>query len=248
VICVVLIAYDADEQAILTHALQRVGMVVQVQHQTGDFLEWWPEHAADLIVLALPFDELIRNLPSIRARATVPIIALVDSVNESECISLYGAGANLVIVRPYSTRLLVAQVSALAKHSQGLPRLRPSKPQPDDVWVEPSTHMVRIVGNPAVMLTGREFQLFLFLFNHRGQTLSSEQIIEAIWGYTGQGDKNMLRSLVYRLRSKIEPTPHQPQYIVSAPGIGYRFQPAAPATMLRAQLDLVYGCINGSRR
>jgi DNA-binding response OmpR family regulator len=60
---------------------------------------------------------------------------------------------------------------------------------------------------------------------HRGQVLPAEIIVERVWGYSGRGDKELVRGLVSRLRSKIEPDPRSPQYIRTVPGVGYSFDP-----------------------
>ena len=58
---------------------------------------------------------------------------------------------------------------------------------------------------------------------HSGQVLSTETIVEQVWGYDGRGDKELVSGPVRRLRAKIESEPHQPQYILTVPGIGYCF-------------------------
>jgi two-component system KDP operon response regulator KdpE len=63
------------------------------------------------------------------------------------------------------------------------------------------------------------------MMNHPGQTLESTTLIDRIWGYSGGGDANMLKNVVYRLRRKVEVEPGQPRYIQSKPGEGYMFQP-----------------------
>jgi DNA-binding response OmpR family regulator len=59
---------------------------------------------------------------------------------------------------------------------------------------------------------------------HPDQILSTETIVERVWGYSGRGDKELVRGLVRRLRGKLEQDPRHPQYIITAPGIGYSFQ------------------------
>ena len=60
---------------------------------------------------------------------------------------------------------------------------------------------------------------------HRGQVIPSENIVENVWGYSGEGSKELVRGLVQRLRSKVEPEPRHPRYITTVPGVGYRFDP-----------------------
>jgi DNA-binding response OmpR family regulator len=58
---------------------------------------------------------------------------------------------------------------------------------------------------------------------HSGQILPTETIVEQVWGYSGKGDKDLVRGLVRRLRAKIEVDPRHPQRILTAPGVGYSF-------------------------
>ena len=53
--------------------------------------------------------------------------------------------------------------------------------------------------------------------------LPTEQIVEQVWGYSGEGNRDLVRGLVQRLRSKVEPEPRNPRYVLTEPGIGYYF-------------------------
>jgi DNA-binding response OmpR family regulator len=58
---------------------------------------------------------------------------------------------------------------------------------------------------------------------HPGQIIPTENIVEHVWGYSGEGNRELVRGLVQRLRSKVEPEPHHPRYILTELGIGYYF-------------------------
>jgi DNA-binding response OmpR family regulator len=66
-----------------------------------------------------------------------------------------------------------------------------------------------------------EFRLLYTLMVNRGQVLSPDSIVEHVWGYTGQGDRDLVRGLIRRLRKKIEPIPSEPRYVLTVPGLGY---------------------------
>jgi DNA-binding response OmpR family regulator len=57
---------------------------------------------------------------------------------------------------------------------------------------------------------------------HHGQVLSGDLLVEQVWGYSGRGDRDLVRGLVKRLRAKVEPEPHVPIYILTIPGVGYK--------------------------
>ena len=78
-------------------------------------------------------------------------------------------------------------------------------------------------GGSVVKLTNLESRLLHLLMSHPNQVLPSEVIVERVWGYVGNGESSLLKNVVYRLRSKLEPDPRQPAYIHTVAGEGYMF-------------------------
>ncbi len=74
-----------------------------------------------------------------------------------------------------------------------------------------------------VYLTAKEFDLFYFMFSHKGQVFTKEQLYENVWGYDYVPDAKNLSSFIRRLRKKVEPDPNNPQYIMTVWGVGYKF-------------------------
>lgn len=105
-----LLARDSDEKAVLSLVLQRVGLAVNTTNDLERALQVWPQRPADLILLALGDDEPLTNVQCIRAETTVPIVVIVSQMGEGLHYELLEAGADLVIPRPFSARLLIAQV------------------------------------------------------------------------------------------------------------------------------------------
>ncbi len=89
--------------------------------------------------------------------------------------------------------------------------------------LDPATRTCQPPGVESRRLTHLEFRLLYTLMIHRGQVIPTETIVERVWGYTGEGNRDLVRGLVSRLRAKIEIDPHAPQLIVTIPGLGYRF-------------------------
>jgi DNA-binding response OmpR family regulator len=83
--------------------------------------------------------------------------------------------------------------------------------------------MVSVRGGEARRLTQLEFRLLYVLMVNRGQVIPVDVIVERVWGYTGQGSRDLVRGLVSRLRRKIEPNQGEPRFIQNVPGVGYRF-------------------------
>jgi DNA-binding response OmpR family regulator len=218
-----LLAQNADEKALLSVVLQRAGLAVTSAADREHAMLTWPERPADLILLALQGNDPLADVRRIRNETAVPIIAIVDQTEESVHCQLLECGADLVLQRPYSARLLIAQVRALLRRAGGVPLFSLPTLSISGLSLDPTTRTTQVTGQPPKRLTHLEFRLLYTLMIHSGQVLPIETIVEQVWGYEGRGDKELVRGLVRRLRAKIEPEPHQPQYILTAPGIGYSF-------------------------
>jgi DNA-binding response OmpR family regulator len=218
-----LLARDGDEKAILSVVLQRAGLAVSSATDIDRAMQKWPERPADLIVLALQDSDLQTAVGRVRGETTVPIIVIVDRVDEDACYRLYESGADLVAQRPYSARLLISQARALLRRAGSVPLFSLPTLSIAGLTLDPSNRTVQLAGQPSKRLTHLEFRLLYTLMIHSKQILPAETIVEQVWGYTGRGDKELVRGLVRRLRTKIETDPRHPQLIQTVPGVGYSF-------------------------
>ena len=170
-------------------------------------------------------DDLLTQVRHARAETPVPLIVVTDPVEESLQFSLLEAGADMVICRPFSSRLLIAQAQALMRRAGTVPLFSLPTLSQSGLTLDAANRTVEIAGRRSRRLTHLEFRLLYTLMTHRGQVLPSEVIVERVWGYTGRGDRELVRGLVSRLRGKIEPEPRSPRYIRTVPGAGYSFDP-----------------------
>jgi DNA-binding response OmpR family regulator len=221
-----LIADNPDEKAVLSLVLQRAGLAVTTSNDLGRAIKSWQERPADLILLSVVGDPLAATR-HIRTETEVPLVVIVDQANEDLHYDLLEGHADLVIPRPFSVRLLIAQVRALMWRAGNVPLSSLSTLSVGGLTLDPSTQTVTLIGLPPRRLTHLEFRLLHNLMIHHGQILPTDTIVERVWGYSGRGDKELVRGLVSRLRAKIEPDPRNPHYIVTLPGVGYSFNPEA---------------------
>ena len=219
-----LLAENSDERAVLSLVLQRAGLAVTMAQSLDRAMKSWLERPADLIVLALSGDPVLLARQT-RAETPVPLIMVADLLEESPHFAVLEAGADLVVFRPFSARLLIAQVQALMRRAGTVPLFSLPTLSQSGLTLDAANRTVEIAGRRSRRLTHLEFRLLYTLMIHRGQILPTEVIVERVWGYSGRGDKELVRGLVSRLRSKIEPEPRSPQYIVTQTGIGYVFEP-----------------------
>jgi two-component system KDP operon response regulator KdpE len=218
-----LLAQDADEKALLSVVLQRAGLAVTSAGDSQRAMQTWPERPADLVLLALQGNDPLADIRRIRSETTVPTIVVINRVEENVHYQLLECGADLVVQRPYSAWLLIAQVRALLRRAGGVPLFSLPTLSISGVSLDPATRTVQVTGQSPKRLTHLEFRLLYTLMIHHGQVLPTETIVEQVWGYDGRGDKELVRGLVRRLRAKTEPEPHEPRYILTAPGVGYCF-------------------------
>ena len=219
-----LLAQNVDERAVLSLVLQRAGLAVTTAADLDRALKSWLERPADLIVLALGGDSLA-HVRRTRTETPVPIVVITNPLDEDVHHALLEGGADLVICRPFSARLLIAQVQALMRRAGTVPLFSLPTLSQAGLTLDAANRTVEVAGWRSRRLTHLEFRLIYTLMTHRGQVLPPEVIVERVWGYSGRGDKELVRGLVSRLRAKVEPEPKKPRFIRTVPGVGYAFDP-----------------------
>lgn len=220
-----LVAQDPDETAVLRLVLQRAGLTVTRANALERILQTGPEQPADFVVLASRESPPVAQIRRFRAQTKVPLMLVVGRIEEEEHIELLEAGADLIVARPFSARLLIAQVRSLLRRAAGAPFFTLPTLSVADLILDPAARTVQIGDQPTTRLTHLEFRLLYTLMIHREQVLPAETLVEHVWGYTGEGNRDLVRGLVSRLRGKVEPDPRNPRYVITVPGMGYTFSP-----------------------
>jgi DNA-binding response OmpR family regulator len=221
----VLISPHADEANVLQLILQQAGFMVRATRNLDQAIEAWLNNPADLILIVLTGEhsKSLTQIKMLRAHTVVPILLVSDLLSDDVHVNYLEAGADLVVIRPYSVRALLAQIRAILRRGPGVPFFSLPTLTQNDVILDPSDRTVRVGERDPKRLTQLEFRLLYTLMTHVGQIIPTEQIVEHIWGYTGEGNRELVRGLVQRVRSKVEADPRQPQYILTEVGIGYYF-------------------------
>ncbi len=214
---------------VLAFTLRREGFQVSQAYDGEAALKLWAEEQPDLIVLDVNMPRLdgFAVCRRIREQADTPIILLTVRGEEDDIVHGLKLGADDYITKPFSPRQLVARAHAVLRRAGGsvVPGIR----QAGDLTLDPSRRELHIGGGEAVPLTPLESRLLDYLMLNAGHVLTAEAIITHVWGPEG-GDRDMLRQLVHRLRSKItkacgpgtgEPKISTPVSIETVPGLGY---------------------------
>ena len=153
-----------------------------------------------------------------RAKPSVPVIVLTARGEIEDRVEGLDAGAVDYLVKPFSLAELLARVRAQLRV---LAEASASSLSVDDIDVNLITRKVRR-GARAVQLSTTEFELLVYLMRHRGQALSREQILSAVWGYEHDPATNVVDVYVGYLRRKLG-SPEQPAPIHTVRAVGYRF-------------------------
>jgi DNA-binding response OmpR family regulator len=220
----ILVTADADERDILTFVLRHAGLAVSASIDLEQVTATWLERPADLIVVAGETGKgLAKDIAALRGATEVPLILLLDDVSESTHVALVRTGVDLVLMRPVSPLLLAAYAQSVLRRAGAAAAFAVPTLDLHEIALDPTTRSVRLADAVPRRLTQLEFRLLYLLMTHRGQVLPTDLIVERVWGYSGEGDRDLVRGLISRLRKKIEADPDSPVYIQTVPGIGYLF-------------------------
>jgi DNA-binding response OmpR family regulator len=133
------------------------------------------------------------------------------------------AGADLVLKRPVSSRVLTGYIQVLLRRTEAVPAFVLPRLELDDIKLDPATRTVAVGHQKPRRLTPLEFNLLYVLLTNPEQVLPTDVIVERVWGYSGKGDRELVRGLISRLRHKLEPGVKHSRFIQTIPGVGYRF-------------------------
>ena len=218
-----------DEQSLrepLVYILQREGFEVFEAADGTAAISAWRDNNPDLILLdlMLPGMSGVDVCREIRTQSAVPIIMVTAKDSEVDKVVGLEIGADDYVVKPYSTRELLARIKAVLRRG-ALPDGANTRMviEAGPVRLDTERHTVTVNGSP-VALPLKEFELLEFLMENTNRVLTRGQIIDRVWGSNYYGDTKTLDVHVKRIRSKIEPDPATPRFIVTVRGLGYKFE------------------------
>lgn len=222
----------ADDEAmmlqLLSMSLQRLGYNVVTAQNGLEAVETFDRHSFDLVLLdvLMPGMDGFTACAEIRKRSDVPVVMLTALSRPDDIVRGLETGADNYIVKPFTFKEVEAKLRAILRrtnfqNSQYVFQII----ERGDIRLNSEIHQVT-VGGAAVELTGTEFQLLHFLMTHADQTVSKEELLEAVWGYDSTDGSNLVEVAISRLRKKIEKDASRPERLLTVRGIGYRFSSA----------------------
>jgi two-component system KDP operon response regulator KdpE len=177
----------------------------------------------DLIVLDLGLPDLsgMDVLQRIREWSNVPIIVLTAKDREEDKIAALDSGADDYVTKPFGMGELVARIRVALRH------VAKSANEPvlhfGELMIDLAHRAVELNGE-RVKLTPTEYDLLKALASNAGKVVTQRQLLQQVWGsHHNESDSHYLRVYIGHLRKKLEEDPTRPKFIITEPGIGYRF-------------------------
>ena len=178
----------------------------------------------DVIILDLGLPDMDGTdvIHGVRGWTSIPIIVLSAWGEEAQKVAALDAGADDYVTKPFGMDELLARLRAAVR------RASPAPDEPvvttDEFTVDLARKRVTRAGAD-VRLTPTEWQLLEVLVRNCDRLVTQRQLLQEVWGPGYQTEANYLRVYVANLRRKLEPDPSAPRFLLTEPGMGYRFRP-----------------------
>jgi two-component system KDP operon response regulator KdpE len=176
---------------------------------------------AVILDLGLPDMDGTQVIHGVRGWSATPIIVLSVWGAEHQKVAALDAGADDYVTKPFGMDELLARLRAA---------VRRAAPAPDEPVVTTEDFTVDLAAKRVtrdgvdVRLTPTEWQLLEILVRNRGRLITQKQLLQDVWGPSYGSESNYLRVYIAQLRRKLEPEASRPRYLLTEPGMGYRFQ------------------------
>lgn len=186
-------------------------------------------YSIDLLVLIIDFvssdTDGLEMCGKLVEMTEAPMIVMSSDVSENKKIAAFDIGADDYLVMPFNMDEFLARVRNLIrrwqKYKTGITR-NETIILAGELVINTESHQVQVRGE-TVKLTPTEYEILVYFAKRRGKVVPHRELLRAIWGAEYGDEKEYIRVYISQLRRKIETDPYKPVYILTEPGIGYRF-------------------------
>jgi two-component system KDP operon response regulator KdpE len=196
----------------------------------GEALRVAAQQVPDLVILDLGLPDMdgAEVIHGLRGWTEVPIIVLSGRSAGADKVAALDAGADDYVTKPFGMEELLARMRAITRRSGAAGSTDEPVVAFGSVTVDLAARQVLRSGTGGaepVRLTPTEWHLLEVLVRHPGRLQSQRQLLTEVWGSAYVNQPANLRLYMAQLRRKLEPDPSRPRYLLTEPGMGYRFQP-----------------------
>ncbi|HEX2909396.1 MAG TPA: response regulator transcription factor [Chloroflexia bacterium] len=219
---------DPGLRDFITRNLQIRGFEVLEAGNGLEALAVWERENPHLLILdvMMPRMDGLEVCRRIREQSGVPIIILTALDAESDKVTALDLGADDYLTKPFGVEELLARIRAILRRSQAPGETEQTQAggfkRFGELEIDLTGHIVRLRG-AEVRLSPIEFALLKQLVAHAGKVLTHRVLLQSIWGPEYHNEAEYLRVYINRLRQKLETDPAHPRYLLTEPGVGYRF-------------------------
>ncbi|WP_369226930.1 response regulator [Streptomyces sp. R39] len=177
-----------------------------------------------MLDLGLPDMDGIDVIKALRGWTRVPILVLSARQGSDEKVAALDAGADDYITKPFNMNELLARLRAAVRRTEDTPLV------PETTMVETGDFSIDLFakkvvrGGQDVRLTPTEWHLLEILVTNPGRLITQKHLLQEVWGVSQSNKTNYLRVYMAQLRRKLETDPAHPRYLITEPGMGYRFE------------------------
>jgi two-component system, OmpR family, KDP operon response regulator KdpE len=221
-----------DDEIEIVRALQRSlaahGYKVFTANSGEEAFELTSRHRPDLLLLdlLLPGMSGLEVCRRMRAESNIPIIVLSVKGAERDKVEALDLGADDYVSKPFGIEEVLARVRVALRHAAQVTAGTQPNFRAGPLQVDFALRRVQLNGKD-VQLTPTEYDLLKVFIAHRGKILTRQMLLKEIWGPEAHARIHSLHVYMAQLRRKIEQTPEDPHFIITIPGVGYRFNDEA---------------------
>ncbi len=233
---VVIIEDERDIVELVRYNFRKEGFEVESFGRGLEGLEYLRRNHADVVLLdiLLPDEDglgICRRLRADDRLKALPVIFLTAKGEEMDRVLGLEIGGDDYVVKPFSPRELVARVRAVLRRQERAAAKR-EVVESGGLRIDTRTQEVTVLGR-SVELSSLEFKLLYYLASHPRHVFNRDQLLDEVWGRDRFVTPRTVDVHIRRLREKIEPAPHEPRFLQTIRGSGYRFL-AEPSEMSEA--------------
>jgi len=214
---------------LIEHSLSQAGMEVSKVYTGYEGISLVRKQQPDLVILdiVLPDIDGWEVLQRIRQISKVPILMLTIKEKEDDVVQALDQGADDYCTKPVGMRELAARVEAIFRRM--IPYELRRQEEYNDNFLRINLAEQRVFKEDReIRLTPMEFNLAHYLLTKAGHFSKPREILSQLWGPEYVDDVDLLRTCIWQLRRKLEPSPAHPRYIINRPGFGYKFNRSSP--------------------